>query len=105
MNLVPIWASSSPGDFVPHLDLVSGVFLKWAKLGPGDCVPQVASPGPSDSGPPLGLTRSWDTGPQLGTTGPGESTPHLGLIWTLYSFPTWHQWDMVTLFPLGLTWT
>ena len=23
MNLVPIWASPSPGDFVPHLDLIA----------------------------------------------------------------------------------
>ena len=23
VNLIPIWASPSPGDFVPHLDLIA----------------------------------------------------------------------------------
>ena len=61
VTLVPTWASSEyaitawPAGW-PHLDLVSGDVLNWAKLGPGDCVPQVASPGPSDSGTPLGVT-------------------------------------------------
>ena len=62
-------------------------------------VPIWISPESGDSVTPLELTRTWDTIPQLGTTGPGESTPHLGFDWTCDSFPTWHQWDMVTLFP------
>ena len=43
VNLVPIWASPSPGDFVPHLDLIAvDSFL--------------ASPGTGDSDPKHGLT-------------------------------------------------
>ena len=63
LNLVPIWASPSPGDFVPHLDLIAvdsflaspgtgdsnlsahhpdlvTLVLTWASLVPGDSVPQ-----------------------------------------------------------------
>ena len=38
VNLVPIWASPSPGDFVPHLDLIAVDSL-------------LASPGTGDSDP------------------------------------------------------
>ena len=64
MNLVPILASPSPGDFVPHLDLIAvdaflaspgtgdsdpisrhpdlvTLVLTWASLVPGDSVPHV----------------------------------------------------------------
>ena len=70
VNLVPILASLSPGDFVPHLDLIAvDSFL--------------ASPGTGVSDPICASPRPVDSGPHLGTTGPGESTPHLGLVWTL----------------------
>ena len=69
MNLVPIWASSSPGDFVPHLDLIAmDSFL--ASAGTGDSDPNWASP------------RSGDSGPHLGIMEPGDSVPHLSLTWT-----------------------
>ena len=45
VNLFPIWASTSPGDFVPHLDLIAlDSFL--------------ASPGTGDSYP-LRVTQAW----------------------------------------------
>ena len=46
MNLVPNWAFASPGDFVPHLELIAvDSFL--------------ASPGTGDSGPHLGIIGTW----------------------------------------------
>ena len=65
VNLVPIWASPIPGDFVPHLDLIAvdtflaspgtgdsnlaaqhpdlvTLVLTWASLVPGDSVPQLS---------------------------------------------------------------
>ena len=51
VNLVPIWASPSPGDFVPHLDLIA-----VDSRVPGNSGPHLASSGPSDSGPYLGFT-------------------------------------------------
>ena len=65
MNLVPLWASPSPGDFVPHLDLIAvdsflaspgmvtlilsarhpdlvTLVLTWASLVPGDSVPDLS---------------------------------------------------------------
>ena len=46
VKLIPIWASPSPGDFVPHLDLIAvDSFL--------------AAPGTGDSGPHLDLSRTW----------------------------------------------
>ena len=65
MNLVPIWASPSHGDFVFHLDLIAvdsflphlelvtlilsahhpdlvTLVLTWASLVPGDSVPQLS---------------------------------------------------------------
>ena len=65
--MVPIWASPSPGDFVPHLELIA-VDSFWASPGTvtliitgthPDLVTLVltwATSGPSDSGPPLGIT-------------------------------------------------
>ena len=72
VNLVPIWASPSPGDFVPHLDLIAvdslsdlvtlfptGINGTWLLCSPP--VPHLdmitllrtlASTGPDDSGPP-----------------------------------------------------
>ena len=43
VNLFPIWASPSLGDFVPHLDLIAVVSL-------------LASPGTGDSDPIVHLT-------------------------------------------------
>ena len=58
VNLVPIWASPSPGDFVPHLDLIAvDTFL--ASPGTGDSGPYLDVPGPGDSGTPLGLNQIW----------------------------------------------
>ena len=69
MNLVPIWASPSPGDFVPHLDLIAvDAFL--------------ASPGTGDSDP---ITRHPDLVTLVLTWAslvPGVSVPHLSLTWT-----------------------
>ena len=69
MNLVPIWASSSPGDFVPHLDLIAvDSFL--------------ASPGTGESDP---ITRHPDLVTLVLTWAllvPGDSVPHLNLTWT-----------------------
>ena len=46
VNLVPIWASPSPGDFVPHLDLIA--------------VDSLVSPGTGDSDPMwVGVTQIW----------------------------------------------
>ena len=58
MNLVPIWASSSLGDFVPHLDLIAvDPFL--TSPGTGDSDPNWASPSSGDSGPHLWTIMSW----------------------------------------------
>ena len=76
VNLVPIWASPSPSDFVLHLDMIA-VDSFLASPGTGDSDPICASPRPGDSG------------------------PHLGIIGTrcLCSTPEPHQ-DMMTLEPL-----
>ena len=48
----PIWASPSPGDFVPHLDLIAvDSFLGSPGTGVSD--PNWASPRSADSGPHL----------------------------------------------------
>ena len=80
MNLVPIWVSRSPGDFIPHLDLMLWT-LSWPHL---ELVTLIlcASPRPGDSGPHLGI---------IGT-------------WLLCSTPEPHL-DMMTLEPLRLTLT
>ena len=77
MNLVPIWASPSPGDFVPHLDLIAvDSFL--------------ASPGTGNSDPNWASPRSGDSGPHLWTI----------ITWILCSTPETHL-DMMTLVPSG----
>ena len=54
VDLVPIWASPSPGDFVPHLYLIAlDCFL--ASPGTGESDPICASPRPGDSGPHLDM--------------------------------------------------
>ena len=58
VNLVPIWASPSPGDFVPHLDLIA-VDSFLASPGTGESDPICASPRPGDSGPHLGIIGTW----------------------------------------------
>ena len=58
MNLVPIWASPSPGDFVPHLDLIA-VYSFLASTGTGDSDPNWASPRSGDSGPHLWTIMTW----------------------------------------------
>ena len=69
VNLVPIWASPSPCDFVPHLDLiVVDTFL--------------ASPGSGESDPNLASSRSGDSGPHLWTIMTWISVLHLRLTWT-----------------------
>ena len=56
--LVLIWASPSPADFVPHLDLIAvDPFL--ASPGTGDSDPIWASPRTGDSGPHLGILGTW----------------------------------------------
>ena len=73
MNLVSIWASPSPGDLVPHLDLIAvDSFL--------------ASPGTGDSDPICPSPRSGHSGSHLWTT----------MTWTLCSTPETHL-DMMTL--------
>ena len=76
MNLVPNWAFASPGDFVPHLDLIAvDSFL--------------ASPGTGDSDPNWTSPRSGDSGPHLWTI----------MTWILYFTPEPHL-DMMNLDPL-----
>ena len=82
MNLVPLWASPSLVDFLPHLDLIAvDSFLANLEL----------------------LTLML-TGPRLDLV----NMLHLGLIWTrlLWSLPG-HHGDLVPLHGLqvGLTWT
>ena len=91
MFLVPIWASSSPGDIVPHLDLIAvDSFL--------------ASPGTGDSDPNWAPPRSGDSGPHLWTimTGILCSTPepHLDLM-TLEGL--WAYPDLVTLVAIWIS--
>ena len=76
MNLVPILALPSPGEFVAHLDLI-------------DVDSFLASPGIFDSDPNWASARSGDSGPHLRTI----------LIWILGSTPEPHL-DMMTLNPL-----
>ena len=89
MNLVPIWASPSPGDFVPHLDLIAvDTFL--ASLGTGDSDPNWSPPRSGDSGPHLWTIMTWilfttaETDLDMMTLDPlwasakhGDSGPHL----------------------------
>ena len=57
-NLDPIWVSPSPGDFVPHLDLIA-VDSFLASPGTRDSDPICASLRPGDSGPNLGIIGTW----------------------------------------------
>ena len=76
VNLVTTWASPSPGDFVPHLDLIAvDTFL--------------ASPGSGNSDPNWATPRSGDSGPHRWTI----------MTWILWSTPQPHL-DMMTLDPL-----
>ena len=54
---VPIWASHSPGDFVPYLDLIAVPFLGLTWTGESD--PICALPRPGDSCPHLGKIVTW----------------------------------------------
>ena len=74
--MVAIWASPSPGDFVPLLDLIA-VDSFWASPGTGDSDPNWAS------------TKSGDSGPHLRTI----------MTWILFTTPETH-FDMMTLDPL-----
>ena len=69
VNLVPIWASSSPGDFVPHLDLIAvDSFLASPGTGESDLItrhPDLVT-----------LVLTW------ASLVPGDSVPHLNLTWT-----------------------
>ena len=58
VNLIPIWASTSPRDFVPHLDLIA-VDSFLASPGTGDSDPNWASPRSGDSGPHLWIIMTW----------------------------------------------
>ena len=69
MNLVPIWDSLSPGDFVPHLDLIA-VDTLLANL---EMVTLILSARPPDL---VTLFLTW------ASSGHGYSVPHLGLTWT-----------------------
>ena len=102
MNLVPIWASPSPGDFVPHLDLIA-VDSFLASPGTGDCDPNWTSPRSGDSGPHLWTIMTWilcsRPEPQLdmitlfhswASTGPDDTVTLLGLNPDLVTVvPTW----------------
>ena len=91
MNLVPIWASPCPGDFVPHLDLIA-VDSFLASPGTGDSDPNWAPPRSGDSGPHLWTIMTWilcsTPEPQLdkitllhswASTGPDDTGTLLGL--------------------------
>ena len=58
VNLVPTWASPSPGDFVPKMDLIA-VDSFLASPGTGDSDPICVSPIPGDSGPHMGIIGTW----------------------------------------------
>ena len=69
LNLVPIWASPSPGDFVPHLDLIAvDSFLAHLEL-----VTLILSARHPDL---VTLVLTW------ATLVHGDSVLHLSLTWT-----------------------
>ena len=95
VNLVPTWASPSPGEFVPHLDLIAvDTFLASPGSGNSDrnwafpdlvtLVLKWASPGPSEyapSGPHLDLVTlvtHWASSGNGSTAWPA-GLPHLDL--------------------------
>ena len=91
VNLVTTWASSSPGDFVPDLDLIAvDTFL--ASPGSGNSDPNWDSPRSGDSGPHLWTIMTWI----LCST----PEPHLDMITLVPSGP---QPDMVTLVPIWMS--
>ena len=58
VNLVPIRTSPSPGDFVPHLDVIA-VDSFLPSPGSGESDPHWASPRSGDSGPHLWTIMTW----------------------------------------------
>ena len=120
MNLVPIWASPSPGDLVPLLDLIGvdtflaspgtgdsdpierhhdlvTLVLTWASLVPGDFVPHLDLIAVNSF---LASPATGDSDPICASPRSGDSGPHLGIIGTrlLCSTPEPHL-DMMTLEP------
>ena len=69
VNLVPIWASQSPGDFVPHLELIA-VDSSWPHL---ELVTLILSARHPDL---VTLVFTW------ASLVPGDSVPHMRLTWT-----------------------
>ena len=69
MNLLPIWASPSPGDFVPHVDLIA-VDSNWPHL---ELVNLILSARLPDL---VTMVLTW------ALLVPGDSVPHLRLTWT-----------------------
>ena len=69
VNLVPICASPSPGDFFPHLDLIAvDSFLaspEQVTMILSECHPDLVT-----------LVLTW------ASLVPGDSDPHLSLTWT-----------------------
>ena len=78
MILVPIWASPSPVDFLPHLDLIA-VDSFLASHGTGDSDPNWTSPISRDSGPHLWTNTTWIV---CSTPGHDDSGTPLGLTLT-----------------------
>ena len=68
MNLVPIWVSPSPGDYVPHLDLIAVDTWPHLKL-----VTLILSARHTDL---VTLVLTW------ASLVPGDTVPHLSLTWT-----------------------
>ena len=69
MNLVPIWASPSPVDFLPHLDLIAvDSFLANLEL----LTLMLTGPHPDL----VTLVLTW------ASLVLGDSVPHLSLTWT-----------------------
>ena len=91
MNLVPIWASPSPGDFVPHRDLIA-VDSFLASPGTGESDAMWSSPRSGDSGLHLWTIMTWI----LCST----PEPHLDKM-TLD--PSGPQPNMVTLVPIWMS--
>ena len=58
VSLVTTWASPTPGEFVPHLDLIA-VDSFLASPGSGNSDPNWASPRSGDSGPHIWTIKTW----------------------------------------------
>ena len=90
VNLVPIWVSTSPGEFVPHLDLIAvDSFLTSPGTGASDAM--WASPRSGDYGLHLWTIMTWIL----------CSTPDPHLDMTLD--PLWASPDIVTLVPIWMS--